>query len=174
VRGRDSDSVDVPVLLQALDHQPLVVNRNGHDLQAGRGGGVAEAAPAGILYREPPSTARGQGPPQQIDAVAQPVRHHDLLGVRAHAAHPSEVGGERLAQLRCPGRVGVSQLLVGHAAQHSCRCGRPRRPRKAAERRTEGVMSWRTAGVDVAAARGARFRAPVAATVVPAPRRVHR
>ena len=78
-----------------------------------------------------------------VDRRLRPARDDDLVGITAHGAGHAQVVAERLAQLRQPARIGVSEVHRVQRANRAMRDAAPRRHRARIDARAPHVERCR-------------------------------
>ena len=149
VRRGDEHRAHVAAI-EGVDVEPAAVDRDGNPFQADRRDRLAQVGAPGLLDGDASHAARRQRPAGEGEPLRQARGDHDRRGLGGHAAHPSQVGGQRDAQLGGAARVAVAEARVGRVAQG---LAQRRGPRRAREERDVG-----RAGAEVEARRAAARR----------------
>ncbi len=123
----------------------MAVDRHGDRDEPGRGRGLTRAPPARLLDRDPARAGRREYAPQQGRTVPDARGDDDPVQLGPHAAHAAQVAGQSRTQLRHAGRIGISESIIGHLAQHAPERRQPGLPREARERgqrRSQVIARW--------------------------------
>ena len=114
---------------QVRGQRAALVYRQRPDGQAVGGDDLAVVPVPVLLHRERAVARRplGQDLGQQGQGLGEAGADHDLVGCGPHAADPSQIAGQLLAQLGPSARVGVAQRRGRRRAEGAPRGGQPRR-----------------------------------------------
>jgi hypothetical protein len=86
---------------------------------------------AGILDGDQLAPGVHERSHHEAEPVGEPVADHHVVGVGAHAPHPTEVVGHRVPELREAAGIGVAELRAGQRLQRGAgeqvEVGKPRR-----------------------------------------------
>jgi hypothetical protein len=115
---------------QAVDHQPLVVDRNGMDddveLREERG----QPAETGVLDGDIPDAPGLEEPGRELDALQEAVAHHDAVRMADGRPRAAEIGGEGFSRGQWTARVGIAEGLGRCSSERAAQTLEPRRARK--------------------------------------------
>ena len=171
VAGRDDDDADA---VERVDAQALLVDGHRHDLEPRLLDREPVRVPARVLDRDALGALPAQPPAERREAGAEAAAHDHVLGVGGGAAHPRELRGERLAQLRHAARVGLAERRERRRTDRRPDRAQPRVGGKAGQVGNARPQVVGEAGSSERAGSRGRWRCTAAATRTGAPWRMAR